>query len=111
MARLIEKLTTLSVSVKKINTAGCYSDGGGLWLCVRDSGSKSWIFHFNFEKREHRMGLGATHTVSLAEAREEARNCRKLLREKVNPLTQRQQTVIQVKIVCQNQLKKLMLNT
>ena len=33
-------------------------------------------------KREHWIRLGATHTVSLSEVREEARNCRKLLREK-----------------------------
>lgn len=44
------------------------------------------------------MGLGATHTVSLLEAREEARNSRKLLREKINPLQKRQKTVIQEKI-------------
>ena len=37
MARLIEKLTALSV--KKINTADCYDDGGG--LCARESGAKS----------------------------------------------------------------------
>ena len=51
MARFIEKLTTLSV--KKINTADCYGDGGGgeLWLCARESGTKSWIFRFNFKKR------------------------------------------------------------
>ena len=29
------------------------------------------------------MGLCATHTVSLAEAIEKAKNCRKLLREKI----------------------------
>lgn len=96
MARLIEKLTTLSV--KKINKAGDYSDGAGLWLRVRQSGAKSWMFRFSFEKREHKMGLGAIHTVSLAEAREEARSCRKLLREKINPLTQRHQTIYQEKI-------------
>ncbi len=47
MARFIEKLTTLSV--KKINTADCYGDGGG--LCARESGAISWIFRFNFKKR------------------------------------------------------------
>lgn len=96
IARLIEKLITLSV--KKINKAGDYSDGGGLWLRVNHAGAKSWMFRFSFEKREHKMGLGATHTVSLAEARDEARNCRKLLRGKVNPLLKRQQTIIQTKI-------------
>ena len=44
------------------------------------------------------MGLSATHTVSLLEVREEARNCRKLLREKINPLQKRQKTFIQEKM-------------
>ena len=48
MARLIEKLTALSV--KKINTADCYSDEGGLWLCVSHAGAKSWIFRANLKK-------------------------------------------------------------
>ena len=48
MARLIEKLTALSV--KKINTADCYSDEGGLWLCVSHAGAKSWIFRVNLKK-------------------------------------------------------------
>lgn len=95
MARLIEKLTTLSV--KKINKAGDYSDGARLWLRVSHEGAESWMFRFSFEKKEHKMGLGATHTVSLLEAREEARNSRKLLREKINPLQKRQKTVIQEK--------------
>lgn len=90
MTRLIEKLTILSV--KKINKAGDYSDGAGLWLRVSHAGAKSWMFRFSFEKKEHKMGLGATHTVSLLEAREEALNCRKLLREKINPLQKRQKT-------------------
>lgn len=100
MARLMEKLT--AISVKKINLSGDYSDGGGLWLRVRASGAKSWVFRFKFEKREHKMGLGSIHTISLAEAREAARHCRKLLREHVNPLTQRQQTFLQEKMEKEN---------
>lgn len=49
MARLIEKLTTLSV--KKINKAGDYSDGAGLWLRVSHEGAESWMFRFSFKKR------------------------------------------------------------
>lgn len=61
------------------------------------------MFCFNVEKREHKIGLGTSHTVTLSEVREEARNCRKLLREKINPLTQRQQTINQTKIERESQ--------
>src|SRR4051794_7748206 len=37
----------------------------------------------------HKMGLGALHTVSLAEARDEALACRKLLREGIDPIEAR----------------------
>ncbi|ORF52117.1 Arm DNA-binding domain-containing protein [Gilliamella apicola] len=49
MTRLIEKLTTLSV--KKINKAGDYSDSAVLWLRVSHAGAKSWMFRFSFEKK------------------------------------------------------------
>ncbi|WP_334328008.1 Arm DNA-binding domain-containing protein [Gilliamella apicola] len=49
MARLIKKLTALSV--KKINKAGDYSDGAGFWLRVSHAGAKSWMFRFSFEKK------------------------------------------------------------
>ena len=55
MARLIEKLTALSV--KKINKAGDYSDGAGLWLRVSHAGAKSWMFRFSFEKKNIKWDL------------------------------------------------------
>lgn len=78
---------------------GDYScDGGGLWINVTNTGAKSWVFRFDIDKKRYHMGLGSIITVSLPEARATALNYRKLLLEKINPLTQRQQTVIQTKI-------------
>ncbi|QBQ54329.1 tyrosine-type recombinase/integrase [Nitrosococcus wardiae] len=84
MARAINKLTPLAVSKK--TQPGYYGDGGGLWLQVSKSGSKSWIFRFTLNGRSREMGLGAIHTISLAEAREEAHRCRQFLRQGVDPL-------------------------
>jgi Arm DNA-binding domain len=39
--------------------AGMYADGGGLYLQVSNSGSKSWVFRFRFQGRRRDMGLGA----------------------------------------------------
>lgn len=87
MARLVDKLTPLGVS--KMTKPGYYGDGGGLWLQVSSSSSKSWIFRFTLSKKQREMGLGAVHTVSLAEARSKAKECRTLLLEGKDPLEAR----------------------
>ena len=65
----IEKLTALKVS--KTAKAGKYSDGKGLYLQVTKQLVKSWVFRYERGGSEHFMGLGPTHSVGLAEAREE----------------------------------------
>lgn len=85
--RVIGKLTALSVSRAK--GRGHYSDGGGLFLQVSASGSKSWVFRFREQGRLREMGLGPTHTISLAEARQKALECRKLRLEGQDPIAER----------------------
>jgi integrase len=87
MARLVDKLTPLAVS--KATKPGYYGDGGGLWLQVSPSGSKSWIFRFTLSKKQREMGLGAVHTVTLPEARAKAKECRLILLEGKDPLETR----------------------
>jgi integrase len=66
--------------------AGMHGDGAGLWLQVTSGGGRSWLFRFTLAGRTREMGLGPLHTVSLAEARESALNCRKQLREGQDPI-------------------------
>ncbi len=87
MARLVEKLTPLAVS--KQNKPGYYGDGAGLWLQVSPSGSKSRIFRFTLAGKQREMGLGAVHTVNLAEARAKAKDCRQVLLDGKDPLDAR----------------------
>jgi integrase len=84
MARLIGKLS--SIAVTKTKQPGYYGDGGGLWLQVSISGTKSWIFRFTRQGRQREMGLGPLYTVSLAEAREKAKACRQQLLDGHDPL-------------------------
>jgi len=56
MARKIGKLTSLTVSRTK--KRGYLSDGGGLYLQVSPSGSRSWVFRFRDAGRLREMGLG-----------------------------------------------------
>lgn len=85
--RLHHRLSALAVSRQK--TPGMYADGGGLYLQVSRSGSKSWIFRYAMEGREREMGLGPLHTVSLSEARELALEARKLKLRGVDPIDAR----------------------
>lgn len=87
MAREIGKLS--AVSVKNKSKPGLYGDGGGLYLQVTSAGAKTWIYRFMLSGRRRDMGLGALHTISLAEAREEARRCRQLVREGIDPIDER----------------------
>jgi integrase len=87
VAKLVDKLTALAVS--KATKPGYHGDGAGLWLQVSASGSKSWVFRFTLSRKQREMGLGAVHTVSLAEARAKAKECRQLLLEGKDPLDAR----------------------
>jgi integrase len=87
MVRPVGKLS--SIAVTKARHPGYYGDGGGLWLQVSISGTKSWIFRFTRQGRQREMGLGPLHTVSLAEAREKAKACRQHLLDGHDPIEAR----------------------
>src|SRR5437868_725660 len=70
---------------------GLYPDGDGLNQQVTPEGVSSWIFRYTGHNgRERKMGLGPTRDVSLAEAREQAYEARKLRRAGIDPLDARQ---------------------
>lgn len=89
MARQLGKLTALQVN--KFTKPGLYGDGGGLTLQITKAGVKSWLFRFMREGKAYGMGLGPTHTVGLAEARQKALNARKQLLDGLNPLAEKKQ--------------------
>jgi integrase len=68
---------------------GRYGDGGGLFLQVSKWGTKSWVFRFERAGIERNMGLGPTHTLSLGEARERARECRRVILDGGDPIETR----------------------
>ncbi len=86
-----------------------YLDGHGLYLQVAPGGSKSWLFRFERKKQpdgkeevkpdgkvkmkriDEWVGLGPLHTVSLAEARERARQCRQQILDGTDPQLSKRQ--------------------
>jgi integrase len=89
MARQQQRLSALKVS--KLTKPGLYGDGAGLTLQIAPGGAKSWLFRYMVAGKTYGMGLGPTHTVSLAEARQKALEARKLLLAGINPLTVKRQ--------------------
>jgi integrase len=87
MARQINRLSPRAVAT--LTKRGRYADGGGLYLQVSAYDTKAWIFRYTISSKSREMGLGPLHTVSLAEAREAARECRKMIREGLDPISQR----------------------
>jgi integrase len=87
MKRQLLRLSQKGIVNKK--TPGYYPDGGGLYLQVGPSGTKSWLFRFALNGKERQMGLGPLHTIRLADARAAAVECRKLLLAKIDPIEAR----------------------
>ena len=81
------------LTVRFVQTAspGKYCDGGGLWLQVSPSNTRSWYFRYTAltSPRERYMGLGPFPLISLAEARRKAADARKLRLEGVDPIEAR----------------------
>lgn len=78
--------------VDAIKEPGFYGDGDGLYLSVKPSGSKSWVLRTMVQGRRRDIGLGSTLTQSLAEAREVAREKRKIARSGGNPCSDNSKT-------------------
>lgn len=85
LARVKNKLT--AVAVRKAGP-GTLEDGGGLRLVKLESGG-NWIYRYSFGGRRREMGLGSLSEVSLAEARKERDRWATVLRQGLDPVSER----------------------
>jgi integrase len=85
---ILNKLTALQIN--QLTAAGRYADGGGLYLYIKESGTKVWEFRYQLNKKRHFMGLGSFDKKSngLADARKRAVINRTLVAEGIDPLEQ-----------------------
>lgn len=79
-------LTALQVKNAK---PGIHMDGQGLFLDVKESGSKSWKLRYTFGSSRRAIGLGSLAVVGLDEARIAAGEARKLVHLGVDPIEHR----------------------
>ena len=75
--------------LKTLTKPGVYGDGGGLYLQVRDSDRRTWIFRYMIRGKARWMGLGSLADTSLKEARAKAEAARKLAKDGVDPIEAR----------------------
>lgn len=85
-----------AVAVKNLTKPGRYADGNGLYLVVDPSGAKRWVLRTMVQGRRRDIGLGGLRLVSLAEAREQAANLRKLARDGEDPVADRRKNSVAV---------------
>ncbi len=97
MVRTLNKLTDVKVRAER--SPGRHSDGGGLYLNISPSGSKSWLFMWSTmtagsdgkpRQKRREMGLGAYPAVRLADARKKAEDFRKAVEEGRDPIAERE---------------------
>ena len=89
MSRRAIALSALAVS--RLRRDGFHSVGEvpGLGLHVAGE-ARSWLLRFSFAGRRPEMGLGSFPEVSLALARQKARDARELVRQGINPVDAKQ---------------------
>jgi hypothetical protein len=88
MARVTNKLTDTAIRSSALKS-GRHSDGGGLYLSVSASGSRSWVFMWVANGKRREMGLGSYPDVSLAKARTKAASCRVAIGDGRDPIAER----------------------
>lgn len=76
-----------TLSARQIDTlpTGWHSDGGNLYLRVRDSGSRSWVFRYKVAGKVVEIGLGSPNDRELKQTRDLAGKMRTALADGENP--------------------------
>lgn len=65
------------------------SDGNGLFLLVKDNGSKLWRMRYRYNNKYQELALGQYPTIPLVEARNMTAQARALLVQGINPTEER----------------------
>jgi integrase len=85
-------------TVEQAKKPGYHGDGNGLVLRVADGGSKVWLYRYKADGRVREMGLGPIRDVSLAEARDAAREARRLRRAGIDPIDAKRERKVAARI-------------
>ncbi len=78
-----------AATVAKLKKPGHYAVGDGCYLQIGAGGTRSWVLRYTLNGRARYMGLGSANLISLAGARAKARDARRLLLDKIDPIETR----------------------
>ena len=82
MVNKLNRLTARQVDTLK---AGNHPDGGNLYLRVKNTGTKSWVFRYKLSGKVTELGIGSINERTLAQARDLASKMRTKLANGKNP--------------------------
>ena len=102
----LPKIVRNALNTQKVKHAkpGRHADGNGLYLLVKKSGARSWVYRFMLRGKSRDLGLSRcpeavalmkrddTHELTLAQARDIATIYRLKVRAGIDPLEERQET-------------------
>ena len=95
MPRLAKELS--AIEVKRLQHSGSggnalYFVGGvaGLMLQVTPSNARSWLLRVMIGGKRRELGLGSYPEISLAQARDRAREAKDKIRNGIDPIAERQ---------------------
>src|SRR4051812_27328393 len=94
--RSAKQLTALAVA--KLTRPGRYAVGDGAYLQIATGGTKAWLFRYTRDGKARHMGLGPASLITLAEAREKAREARRALLDGADPLTAKRERKAQARL-------------
>ena len=91
MARVAKERSPLAV--QRLKVPGWHAVGGvsGLYLKVAPTGARTWVLRATVGHKRRDMGLGGYPSVTLAGAREKARQARVLIEQGTDPILAKQQ--------------------
>ena len=105
------KLTTKFVENAKVTNGKPFqrfSDGNGLSLVVRASGTKAWEFRFRKpDGRDSNLGLGRYPEITLSEARKKVAEFRKLRAQGLDPSVVQRNRKVELKRSASNTVKQI----
>ena len=88
MAKTTKQLTDTEVKAAKPKAKEYnLSDGKGLALRIKPTGTKTWIFNYQhpITKKRNNLGFGSYPEITLARAREKRSDARRLLDQQIDP--------------------------
>lgn len=83
-----------ATKIKTLTEPGRYVDGDGLMMEIAPGGSRSWKLRVRVDGKRRDFGLGSLSIVTLTEAREKAREYRRLIAQGIDPVAEKKREKI-----------------